>query len=217
MTSPDDVAGELARHSLAAGDVTGWFDGLYEAAGRGEAVVPWDQGQAHPLLVEWAGAQPVHEGRAVVVGSGPGHDAEYVAGLGYRTTAFDVSPAAVEASRRAHPDSFVSYQAADLFDLPEEWIGAFDLVVESMTVQSMPRTVRSQAIAAVCRLVAPRGRLLVIGLHHPDGRDPDDGPPWPLTREELAEFERDGLRGELVTETRVDLADRYRYELTRSG
>ncbi len=216
MTSPDDAAAELAHRSLASGDVTGWFDSLYAAAGRGEAVVPWDQGVPHPLLIDWAREQPVHEGRAVVVGSGPGHDAEYVASLGYRTTAFDVSPTAVEGSRRAHPESFVSYQAADLFDLPEEWIGAFDLVVEVMTVQAMPRTVRSQAIAAVCRLVAPGGRLLVIGLHLPGGRALDEGPPWPLTRDELAQFARDGLDGDLTTETRDGLADRYRYVLTRA-
>lgn len=217
MTStPDEVAAEYAHQSLASGEVTGWFEPLYAAAARGDAVIPWDKGEPHPLLVQWARARERHTGRALVVGTGLGHDAEYVASLGYRTDAFDVSASAIAAARAAYPDSRVDYRVADLFDLPGDWRGAFDLVVESMTVQAMPREVRSRAIASIRPLVAPGGILLVIGMHLPQGQGLQEGPPWPLTEDELAQFVADGLQGELVTEHRADAVDRYRYELTRS-
>ncbi|MET7395879.1 class I SAM-dependent methyltransferase [Dactylosporangium sp. NPDC005572] len=101
-------------------------------------------------------------GRAVVVGCGLGADAEFLAGLGWTTTAFDVSPSAVRTARERFPDSPVEYVVADLFALPEGFAGGFDLVLESMTVQALPRALRERAVAAVRSLVAPGGTLLVI-------------------------------------------------------
>src|SRR5688500_6971014 len=93
MTDPDEVSRQLAAESLAEDDPTGWFERLYSAADAGAAVVPWDRGAAHPLSVEWAqGRDPVAErARALVVGAGLGFDAEYIAGLGFETTAFHIS------------------------------------------------------------------------------------------------------------------------------
>ena len=54
---------------------------------------------------------------------------EYLASLGYPTTAFDISPAAVEQTRARFPDSAVTYDVADLLALPRGWLGGFDLVV----------------------------------------------------------------------------------------
>lgn len=82
---------------------------------------------------------------------------------------------------------------ADLLDPPAEWAGAFDLVVESITVQSMPPSVRAEAIANVAGMVARSGELLVItGIR--EQSDHTDGPPWLLTRVELDSFATRGLR-----------------------
>lgn len=86
-------------------------------------------------------------------------------------------PTAIDQVRTAHPDSLVDYRVADLFEMPDDWRAVFDLVVESMTVQSMPRDVREAATAAIRSLVAPGGVLLVIGGVLPDGVDPAEGPP----------------------------------------
>ena len=50
---PDVVSRRIARESLDRDDPTGWFEQLYSAAADGAAVVPWDRGTAHPLLIEW--------------------------------------------------------------------------------------------------------------------------------------------------------------------
>ena len=194
--SSEEQAGRLAAESLAAGDPTGWFERLYAAAEDGEAVVPWARRAPRPMLVEWAQARGLDgEGRrALVVGSGLGDDAEYVAGLGFDTVAFDVAASAVRAAQRRFPDSKVRYVAADLLDPPVAWREAFDLVVESLTVQSLPDPPRRAAIARVADLVAPGGTLLVIASGREAAHGPVQGPPWPLTRAEIDAFATGGLR-----------------------
>jgi len=196
---PDERIRSFAGESLAVGDPTGWFERLYAAAEDGEAVVPWDRGAPHRLLVDWGEQRiPQSQGkRAVVVGSGLGEDAEYVTGLGFATVAFDISPTAIDAARRRFPGSPVEYVVADLLDLPVRWRGAFDLVVEIFTVQALPPGYRRQAIHNVGSLVAPGGTLVVIAAARAAAGDVTEGdvhgPPWPLTRREIGTFAGYGI------------------------
>jgi SAM-dependent methyltransferase len=186
---PDQDARRFAAAALAQDDPTGWFDRLYKAADEGDAIVPWDRDAPHSMLVEWAEVQRLdgRGRRAMVVGCGTGRDSEYLASLGFATTAFDVSETAVDMARRRHPGTPVDYVRADLLDPPQDWLGAFDLVVESMTVQSLPPAHHRAAIDRVGPMVAPGGSLLVIAAAR-DADEPADGPPWPLTRDEIDAF-----------------------------
>jgi SAM-dependent methyltransferase len=189
---------------------TGWFEQLYAAAESGDAEVPWERQAPRELLVEWAAGLRGDGRRAVVVGCGLGTDAELIAGLGFDTVAFDVAPTAVRMARARFPASRVEYAVADLLDLPEEWRGAFDLVVESITVQSLPPDLRDRATAGVRSLVAPGGTLIVVATAREEGHEVD-GPPWPLTRTEVEAFAADGL--ETVRLERI--GRRWRAELRR--
>src|SRR4029453_9722668 len=186
---PDGRGGSRPAGSMSTDADRAWFERLYAAADAGEADVPWDKGAPHHLLETWAHDRGIAGGgrRALVVGCGMGRDSEYLAGLGFATVAFDFSPTAIAAVRRRFPDSRVYYRVADLLDPPAEWAGAFDLVVESLTVQSLPRQLRPAAIARARELVAPGGTLLVIAAVEDEGEDPSDGP-WPLTRAEVGSF-----------------------------
>jgi SAM-dependent methyltransferase len=188
MTDPDEVTRRMAAESLAANDPTGWFERLYAAAGSGDAVVPWDRGAPHPLIAGWAERRKPEGERALVVGAGLGFDAEFIAGLGFDTTAFDVSAAAVQTAQERFPASKVHYRTADLLDPPGEWHRAFDLVVESLTVQSMPVNVRAAAIRNVAAMVAQGGTLLVVAFARDDQDEPYEGPPWPLSRADIDAF-----------------------------
>jgi SAM-dependent methyltransferase len=195
---PDIAARQLARESLAGNDPTGWFEQLYSAAEDGQAVVPWDRGTAHVLLADWAAtARPVGTGkRALVVGAGTGWDAELVSDLGYQTTAFDISPTAIETAQRTHPGSAVHYQTANLLDPPAEWRRSFELVVEIYTVQALPIELQAAATEQVSAQVGPGGRLLVIAAARPEGVGDAEvvGPPWPLTKAAIDAFATDDLR-----------------------
>lgn len=206
------VLRRLEAEAGAGGDPTAFFERLYTAAAAGDTAVPWDHGGPHPLLVEWAaqrhlaggnrlgeGGDLAGEGRtSLVVGAGLGYDAEYVAGLGYDVIAFDVAPTAVAEARRRWPDSAVRYTTADLLDTPPEWHRKFDLVVESRTVQSLPRDLRSEAVGRIGDFVAPYGTLVVIASALPPDADPTTGPPWPLTRDELQRFAVGDLRPSVI-------------------
>ncbi|PXX60905.1 methyltransferase family protein [Nocardia tenerifensis] len=193
--SRDADATRLATESLAQDDPTGWFERLYVEAADGTAVVPWDAPEPNALLVDWLERHARAGGgtRAMVVGCGLGRDAEHLAELGFETTAFDVAETAIKTARERFPDSPVDYVVGDLLDPPAEWNGAFDLVVESITVQSLPVTVRDVATANVARMVAPGGDLLVIAGIAEEGAKAD-GPPWPLTRAEIDAFATGDLR-----------------------
>ncbi|GIF78347.1 methyltransferase type 12 [Asanoa siamensis] len=200
---PDVYARALAGEAIADGEPTAWFERLYSAAADGVAVVPWDKGVPHTLLAGWAQRGGVRgDGRrALVVGAGLGRDAEFLSGLGFAVTAFDISASAIRSARARHAGTRVDYRQADLFDPPGEWHAAFDLVVESMTVQSLPDPPRASAIPLVGRFVAPGGTLLVIAT----GRDPETdfaGPPWPLTRAEIDAFAVDDLVVDRVEDIR---------------
>ncbi|MEV0799406.1 class I SAM-dependent methyltransferase [Kribbella sp. NPDC050281] len=195
---PDVVSRRIAHESLSQDDPTGWFDRLYSAAEDGAAVVPWDRGTAHPMLAEWVDeSHPDGTGKtALIVGAGTGWDAELIADLGYETTAFDISPTAVQAAHRNHPGSKAQYVTADLLAPPAVWHRAFDLVVEIYTVQALPIDLQPAAIKQVGEQVAPDGTLLVIAASRPDDV-PDsavDGPPWPLTRSAIQSFATPDLR-----------------------
>jgi hypothetical protein len=89
----------------------------------------------------------------------------------------------------------VNYAVADLFDPPQEWRRRFDFVFETNTLQALPASVRARAAAKIAEFVKPDGVLLVIAR----GREKDESEgqlPWPLTRDELGEFVRAGLREE---------------------
>ena len=101
-----------------------------------------------------------------------------------------MSPTAVTEARARFPS--LEFECADASAIPEEWIGAFDLVVEIYTLQVLVEPVRARVARAIASCVAPGGRLLVIAR----GRDESDDAgamPWPLTRAELARLESDEL------------------------
>ena len=229
---PEEFAGQLAAQSFAAGDPTGWFERLYAAAEAGQTAVPWDRGAPSPFLIQWAERRGLADGtgpggrppgasrrRAVVVGCGLGDDAEFIAGHGFATVAFDVSPTAIAAARRRFPGSAVQYLTANLLDPPDVWHRAFDLVVESLTLQALPDPPRRDAIARLGDLVAPAGTLIAIARAREQG-EPTEGPPWALTRAEIDALADTGLepvRIEDLNNPELGWPRRWRAEFMRPG
>jgi SAM-dependent methyltransferase len=199
----------LGRASAARGEPTAWFDRVYKDAGGDPTLVPWADLRPHPALAELLAAPGATDGvrRALVVGCGLGHDAEAVVAAGVDDVlAFDVSPEAVAWARRLHPESRVRYEVADLLAPPPSWRGAFDLVVESTTLQALPPDARAGAFRAIADALAPRGRLFLATRVREEG-EVVEGPPWPPT---LAEVERgfSGLAWERGPVVGVDPGER---------
>ena len=185
---------KLATESQKA-DPTAWFDVLYSEAEGDAGQIPWARLTTHPYLQEWLDiSQPQGEGHtALVIGCGLGDDAEALAKLGFQVTAFDISTNAIAWCKERFPDSSVNYLVADLLVLDSEWHGKFDLAIESRTIQALPVEMRSQVISCIAPLVASKGTLLVMTRIREDDSIPD-GPPWPLSEKELAQFIELGLQ-----------------------
>jgi SAM-dependent methyltransferase len=198
---PDEDVRRLSGEALREGDATGWFERLYAQAADGQAIVPWDRRAPHPLLVEWIEQHPTLSSRTLVVGSGLGDDAAYLAAQGCRVIAFDISRSAIEAARRRFPTSPVDFRVADLLNPPAEWREHFDLVVETYTTQALPIPLRPTVVLHVGRFVAPGGTLLVLAVARDPG-EPIDGPPWPLSRDDVEAFAVEGLQTVSVEEIR---------------
>jgi SAM-dependent methyltransferase len=171
------------------------FDAIYREARGDRSRIRWSDGQPNPALVTWLNAiapSLVRCGsRVAVVGCGLGEDARELFRRGYEVTAFDISPTAIEWAKSLDPSNARSYHAVDLFEPPPRWRRRFELIVEIYTLQSLPPGERESAMASLAELLAPHGRLLVICR----GREPheaidDQGPPWPLTRDELLDAAR---------------------------
>lgn len=209
----------LASEAQAQNQPYAWFEPLYAQANGNAEHVPWAKSTMHPYLQAWLSdhPQPPASHNALVIGCGLGDDAEALQTHGYQVTAFDVSPTAIAWCQQRFPDSKVDYQVADLFHLDPSWTQAFDLVYECRNIQALPLMLRKQAVGAIATLVAQAGELLVITRIRPDERE-CEGPPWPLSPLELAEFEACGLvesdratfiEGETITVTQARVTYRY--------
>jgi SAM-dependent methyltransferase len=150
-----------------------YYDELYRSA---PAV--WSGRPNRQLVAEATGLPP---GTALDAGCGEGADALWLAEHGWRVTAVDFSPVALERaaerSRERGLDDRIAWLHADL----DTWIppeGRFDLVTaQYLHSQGADRPALFERLAAA---VAPGGTLLLVGHllveddgGHDHGHDPD--------------------------------------------
>lgn len=186
---------EIQTEFAERGDVTGWFEALYKEANGDNEVIPWADLEPNAYFRQWAETSKLSgDGRrALVVGCGLGDDAKYLHDLGFKVTAFDISPTAIEWAKKLYGESDIQFELADLFQPFPGWLGAFDFVLEIYTIQPLPLDMRPEVIDAVAAFVAEKGKLIVVTRGREDDVEPDELP-WPLSRKDLLRFETHGLR-----------------------
>lgn len=179
-----------------------YWDGFYSSV---EPSPGWSP-QPNALLVEEVAG--LHPGSALDLGCGRGGDAIWLAGLGWRVTAVDVSDVvlatAAEFAARAGVGEGVSWRRHDLTrDFPP---GGFDLVSAQFLHSPVERPgERDGVLRRAMAAVVPGGSLVVVGhAGHPSWLD---GPLFdvhlPSTAEVLAALEPDPATWSVVTERTV--------------
>jgi SAM-dependent methyltransferase len=156
---------------------------FWEARWR-EGQTGWDLGQASPpfeALLE--GPDPPAPGRLAVVGCGRGHDALLFARRGFEAIGFDFAPSAVAAARALAAEQGVAarFEVADFFELPRQWAGQFDCVIENSFFTAIAPTRRAEYADVVAALLRPGGELIGLFRDH----DRPDGPPYGTSESEL--------------------------------
>lgn len=146
--------------------------------------LPWDLGGPTPVFRRLAESSMFPPGHMLVLGAGTGHDARLFARHGFAVTAVDFAPGAVAAMQAlAEPTAPVDIRQADLFDLPAEFAGAFDYVLEYVCFCAIDPGQRPDYAVAVDRVVRPGG--LVVALAFPMFSGPG-GPPFAVDPDAFA-------------------------------
>lgn len=156
-------------------------------AGRYQAgETRWDHGEASPGLVDFLATQSYQPGTVVVPGCGRGHDARALAKAGFEVIGLDVVPQAVEEARRlakAEGITAIRFEQGDFFNLPTALRGPYDWLFEHTFFCAIDPALRDRYVETAATLIKPGGRLLGVFFHI----QPETGPPFGTTREELIE------------------------------
>lgn len=176
-------------------DPLGWFDSIYTDAKGDHNNVFWADLKANPYLLQWfEQSSPNTQGKsAIAIGCGVGDDAQALSQMGYKVTAFDISPEAIRLCKKRYPDSSVHYLVADLFNYPNAWKENFDIVYECNTIQVLPGKYRIQARASMVSLLAHNASILVSCRSREKGKQ-EDAIPLPLDKDEMNGFIQCGLK-----------------------
>lgn len=181
----DAFIGNVARET--GDDRQAFFDQIYTGSGGDPDLVPWADLQPKEKFTKWLEGRDGTGLRALDIACGLGDHAEALSAAGYGVSAFDLSSEAISWAKQRFPDTRVDYRVADLFDLPGEWLGGFDLVYECYTLQALPPETISQTAKAIASTVAPGGTLLVYARWREDDQAAN-GPPWPLRERDCMIF-----------------------------
>jgi SAM-dependent methyltransferase len=159
---------------------------------------PWDKGGPSPGLVDLLATEPL-TGRVLVPGSGAGHDVRAIAAqTSGEVLGLDIAPSAARLAQSYPVVGHERYAVADLFNLPAELRGSFDLVWEHTCFCAIDPSMRPAYVEAVAGALKPGGRLVAIFYLDPGQPTPEDGPPFEVS---IAELDRLFLpRFELVRE-----------------
>jgi SAM-dependent methyltransferase len=164
-----------------------------ELYAKGET--PWDKGINTPVLDVLLQKNPqFFRGRVLVPGCGLGHDARRLAAHGCEVVAIDIAPLAIERGKQLDPDHRVDFRVENLFELPEDLRGSFDLVWEHTCLCALEQALREKYVTAVRGALKPGGKVAGVFYMNPDMEPGESGPPFGITLEELiALWEKGGF------------------------
>jgi SAM-dependent methyltransferase len=159
-----------------------FWEGRYQ-----NATARWDLGQPAPPLVHYfTSPDAPQSGRTVVLGSGSGHDAVFLAQQGFEVTGVDFSPAAIAAAQQRAVAAKVSanWLQRNIFDLVPAYELQFDYVVEHTCFCALEPDLRDRYVQLVHQLLRPGGHLIGVFFTH----DRPGGPPFGSHPDELQQL-----------------------------
>ena len=145
--------------------------------------MPWEKGAPAPGLVDFLAGHPdLPRGTVAVPGCGTGHDVRAWAQVGFPAFGFDIAPGAIRLATENTQAAGVAakFQLADF--LRDESPQPFDWIFEHTLFCAIQPAERDDYVRAVLRWLKPGGHYLAVNYLI---LEDDNGPPFPVTREEL--------------------------------
>lgn len=153
---------------------------IYQA----EELAPWDLDEAATALPKILPQLKIPKSRVLVLGSGRGHDAAFFAEQGHIVTAVDFSQHAIDEAKKLYGDrTNLNFYQGDLFKLPDNWKGQFDVVFEHTCYCAVSPHRRNELVKIWKNLLSPGGYLLGVFFV----MDRPAGPPYGGSEWELKE------------------------------
>ncbi|MCX8050650.1 MAG: TPMT family class I SAM-dependent methyltransferase [Chlorobi bacterium] len=160
----------------------------------------WDLGSETPAFValverlDFPKPSEHFRPRVLVPGCGYGHDALMMAQRGYAVTAVDFAPEPIAYLQRTAHIAGVEIETVcdDVFDLPEQFDNAFDIVLEYTCYCAIAPSRRAEYAGVIARVLKPNG--LLAGLFFPLDDIVRTEPPFTVREDEVRNnFEHAGL------------------------
>ncbi len=159
-----------------------YWEQLYQ-----ENLAKWNIGQAAPAFVSLlAVPQALTLGKMAVIGCGQGYDALLFAQQGFEVIGFDFAPSAIASAEVLAQTMGITCEfiQRNIFDLPVEYLGDFDYVIEHTCFCAIHPEMRSRYVEMVHSLLKPNGELIALFWAH----NRPDGPPFATSLEEIQDL-----------------------------
>lgn len=136
----------------------------------------WDLGAPAEGLKSLLPRLKLPSSKIIVLGGGEGHDAALFAEQGHHVTLVDLSPEALaRAQKRYGHLQNLTFMECDLFDLPTDLYGQFDIVFEHTCFCAINPSLRPELLQQWSRLLTETGYLLAILFTMPKRTGPPFG------------------------------------------
>jgi SAM-dependent methyltransferase len=175
---PDPTKPLLAEH--------GSWDAIYRDLKPDQ--LPWNAGGPDPDLVRLVDSGKVPVGRAIDLGTGPGHDAIYLTQKKFKVLAVDIAPAAIELARanakKAGVGVAIDYRVQDVLKLSSP-AGTATFVNDRGCFHVLAPDHRQTYVDRVHGVLAPGGLLFLRTF---SDKEPPGPGPHRFTRKELEDL-----------------------------
>ncbi len=164
-------------------DKYGSWDDVYRKTPPSE--LPWNAGQADPELVRLIESQAIPVGRAIDIGTGPGHDAIFLAKKGFRVLALDIAASAIELAKinakKAGVEVAIDYRVESVLKLSSPG-GTATFVNDRVCFEVLDEEDRQDYAQKISEVLIPGGHLFLRTFSE---KEPPGPGPHRFTREEI--------------------------------
>ncbi len=147
--------------------------------------LPWNAGGPSSELVRLVESDAVPVGRAIDLGTGPGHDAVFLAKSGFRVLAVDIAAAAVELARanakKAGTGAAIDFRVEDVLKLSSP-AGSATFVNDRGCFHTLPPEAWAAYAKKIADVLIPGGHLFLRTF---SDKEPAGPGPHRFSREEL--------------------------------
>lgn len=121
----------------------------------------WDLNEPAPFLKDVLPQLKLNRQRVLVLGCGKGHDAAFLAQQGHIVTAIDFSSEAINGAHEKYGHiSGLEFLQADVFQLPQNQFGPFDLIVEHTCFCAVDPQLRNDLVQVWKKQLVEGGHFL---------------------------------------------------------